>query len=370
MNKLRGCFSRLRCYVPTPSLLFFVLFLLAVATHLVARLSPDAADFINRYIAFVPRAVLGYGSGWFPFSLAEVLILLIPVWLGLLVFFAVRISRDRLRSARFLCFLLSLLVLFYAVFVFTFGCGYFGRSLDEKLALEKKEVSAEQLYETACWLIEQVKAREGAVAFTPEGSSQMPYSYAGMDQALVSAYQTLSAAYPFVTHICVGSKPVLLSSPMTYTHITGVYTFFTGEANVNTTYPDYSTVYTAAHELAHQRGIARENEANFVAFLACIRAEDSYLNYAGYFNMLQYVMNALYRADRKLYQSLALTDHMIGEMRAYNRVYDKYDGQGVGQVADKLNNAYLQGMGTEGVASYGLVVDLAVAYYETMIKTE
>ena len=85
--------------------------------------------------------------------------------------------------------------------------------------------------------------------------------------------------------------------------ISGIYSFFTGEANVNVEYPDYCLPFTAAHELSHQRGICRENEANFVAFLVCIGSEDDYIRYSGYLNVYEYLASALYRADKELYKS-------------------------------------------------------------------
>ena len=152
---------------------------------------------------------------------------------------------------------------------------------------------------------------------------------------------------------------------MSYTHITGVYTFFTGEANINITFPDYTIPYTAAHELAHQRGIAREDEANFVAYLVCIESDDGYIRYSGYINLLEYVMNALYRADSTLYSEFlgSLSADVRGEMRAYSAFFDKYRDSVASEISGVVNDTYLTIQGTPGTASYGMVVDLAVAYY-------
>ena len=50
-------------------------------------------------------------------------------------------------------------------------------------------------------------------------------------------------------------------------------------------------------------------------------------------------------------------------MIAYNEFIEPYEDHVLGEVSSTVNNAYLEMNGTEGVASYGLVVDLAVAYY-------
>ena len=55
---------------------------------------------------------------------------------------------------------------------------------------------------------------------------------------------------------------------------------------------------------------------------------------------------------------------MRSELRAYSAFFDKYRDSAVSEVSGAVNNAYLQMQGTEGTRSYGLVVDLAVAYYK------
>ena len=160
---------------------------------------------------------------------------------------------------------------------------------------------------------------------------------------------------------------------MSETHFTGFYTFFTGEANINVDFPDYTLPYTAAHEFAHQRGIARENEANFIAFLVCSSSDDLYLQYSGYLNLYEYVASALYSASPTMYYEVYATvpAYAKQEMRAYSAFYAKYKDSEAGKVGSSINNAFLQANGTvEGTKSYGLVVDLAVAYYRTVVSAE
>ncbi|MBP3437609.1 MAG: DUF3810 domain-containing protein [Clostridia bacterium] len=354
-----------RFFLSLPKLLFVAvgLFLASLITHLCALAFPSVADFVNLRVASLFRSALGYISSVFPFSLAEIAIVLLPVFLFLLVFFAVRAARSKEKTKRMLAFLLSLLLLFYCLFVFTLGIGYASSPLEEKLGYQQTPVDGESLYQTALWLLYEAEHLAPEAIPNGEEGTKMPYSYQEMNKALLTGYKSLAEKTPFLSSMQVGTKPVALSSLMGYTQITGVYTFFTGEANVCVVYPDYSTVFTAAHEMAHARGIAREDEANFTAFLACISAKDSYIRYAGYLNMLQYVYNALYRADKSLYAKISLPPVIEAEFRAYNAVYDKYDNSGIGALSESINNAYLQAMGTQGTVSYGLVVNLAVSYY-------
>ena len=116
--------------------------------------------------------------------------------------------------------------------------------------------------------------------------------------------------------------------------------------------------------MAHAAGIAREDEANFIAFLALAESENAYFRYSAHLNILQYTLGALYRADRELYAELffSLSPKIKGEFHAYNLAFDEVDGHFVRDVAQSVNDAYLSGVGTEGTVSYTLVVRLGVAY--------
>lgn len=336
--------------------------------YLIARLSPAFSDFFNRYISQPLRLLYAKLTNFLPFSLAEGLLILLPVLLGFLLWHAVRKrTATRRHVLVYTAEILSIAVLLLVIFVWNFGVGYYTSPLDseDKLDLQRTEVSAQQLYETALILVDKVNTHAAQVQYRYDDFSVMPYSHDEMNRKLMAAYKDFCEEYDFMDTFGSRVKPVMLSEAMSYTHITGVYSYFTGEANLNVVFPDYSLPYTAAHELAHQRGIARENEANFIAFLVCIRSDDAYLRYSGYLNLYEYVASALYRADPELYNDARsrLVTPVRQELRAYSAFFDKYRESTVSEVSGAINNSYLQLQGTEGTRSYGLVVDLAVAYY-------
>ena len=159
-----------------------------------------------------------------------------------------------------------------------------------------------------------------------------------MTTKLNTAYDSLATKYDFIQTFNSRPKQVVLSEPWTYTHISGVYTFFTGEANVNINFPDYTIPYTCAHEMAHQRGISREDEANFIAFLICAESDDPYRRYSGFLSLYEYVRNALYTADATLYTDVAKSVALSAkyEMASYSEFFDKYKEN----VADFVCNKY------------------------------
>ncbi len=336
--------------------------------YVVFLLSPSFSDFFNRYPAAFLRAVLAKITGIIPFSLAETAIMLLPLIITVVVIKIVKAAKGELRdTARMLICMLSVLSLFFSSFSLLFASGYRGTTLDQKLGLERTAVSAKDLESTARILLSELKELTGEITYAPSGASMMPYSLFEMNDELQEAYKKASKKYDFLPNFTSRVKPIILSEPMTYTHISGIYTFFTGESNINTNFPDYTLPYTAAHELAHQRGIAREDEANFVAFLVCIESDDPYIRYSGYMNLYEYVLSALYEADSKAYSAIVneTGNALVGEIVAYNQFFDKYRDNVVADVSGSMNDNYLQSQGqAAGSRSYGMVVDLAVAYYK------
>ncbi len=337
--------------------------------HLTAIFVPAFADWFNRYVGAAVRAGMAYLTGWIPFSLAEMLILALPLIFVLLLRVALtRYSGSWREVLRYCAGLLALLLCFYILFVWGFGTGYHASTVEEKLGLDRQPVSAAELEETARYLVARIDIEHDDITYRPDGFSVMPYSHSEMNDHLLDAYDTVCDRYPFVQRLRSRIKQVILSEPWTYTHIAGVYTYFTGESNLNMNFPDYTLPYTAAHELAHQRGVAREDEANFMAFLVCIESADPYIRYSGYLNLYEYVASALYSADPDRYFAVldTIDEDMRGELIAYSAFFDQYRETVVSEVSGAINDTYLKLQGTEGEKSYGRVVDLAVAWYQSL----
>ena len=355
--------------LPRVCMVIYLLALISVGLYIAFTRSTALSDWFNQNISTWGRRILAYSTAWIPFSFAEMLLILIPLIVVVLIVIAYRHFCDSGRSARiYLGILLSIPCAVLVVFVWNFAPGYYGTTLDQKLELDREKVSANELYATAEILSAELDKLTPEITFLEDGSSLMPYSYEEMNDKLLKAYDQFCEKYDFIDNFYSLAKPVALSEPMSYTHITGVYTFFTGEANINVNFPDYTVPYTAAHELAHQRGIAREDEANFVAFLVCLESDDPYIRYSAYLNVYEYVGSALRSADRELYKEsyLSLPKEIQAEEIAYSKFFDKYRKNVVADVSQKTNDLYLQSQGApEGSRSYNLVVDLAVAYYKT-----
>ena len=361
--------------LPLACKIIYLIFAMCCPLYAVFRISPTFSDWFNGHISLWGRRALSHLTVWLPFSLAEWLILSLPILVAALVVLAAKkYSHSWRASAVYLGRLVSVLCVVGILFVLCFAPGYSGTTLDRKLGLERKPVSAKELEETGYWLTSEVAKVSGDLLFpSADSSSVMPFSYDEMNDLLMDAYASYTETHSFPDHFYSRTKRVMLSEPMSYTHITGVYSFFTGEANINVNFPDYSIPFTAAHELAHQRGVAREDEANMIAFLVCLESENDYIRYSALLSVYEYVASALYSADRDAYRAVSatLSAGARQEEIAYSAFFEKYRDNAAANVSQSVNNAYLQSQGSkEGTRSYNMVVDLTVAYYRERIAAK
>ena len=147
---------------------------------------------------------------------------------------------------------------------------------------------------------------------------------------------------------------------------TGVYFPFTGEANVNIDAPACLRPAVIAHEMAHQRMVASELEANFVGIAAAVRSGDTVFMYSGYLMGLMELSSALYTASPELWTQIVQTYFTpeLSQDWADNHDYWAARSSPAEATAQDVYDAFLKGNGQElGILSYGACVDLLVTYF-------
>ncbi len=358
MEKLKNVLKS----IPRWCRVVFAVFPVMVVLHLLYSLSPAFAEFYVRTVGAFFRTLLAYLTNLFPISVAEGIIIFTPIAMIMMFIYGLRGSDGAI--FRLFWGSLSALLTVYSLFTLTFAAGFYVRDIGDIFGIERRDITVDELYSAA--LITAEGANEAYRELDGRGpdSTVMGMTYSEMNKDLLTAFERVSDKYGYPVKMYSSIKPVVLSEPMTYTHISGVYTFFTGEANINVNYPDFVIPYTAAHELSHQRGVSRENEANLVAFLVCLEADDPYIRYSGYLNMFEYMASALGNVSRDKLTELYshLDDGVMNELISYSRFFDKYRENVAADISDVVNDTYLTVMDGTDSRSYGMVVDLAVVY--------
>ena len=166
----------------------------------------------------------------------------------------------------------------------------------------------------------------------------------------------------------------VMSRLMSHMRIGGFFSPWTLEAHYNGEMPPHRKPFMMVHELAHVSGHMREDEANFIAYLASRNSSCVDFNYSAVYDGIIYVLNALHRVvSRETYAELfgELPMQIRRDMAANRAFWQQFDGP-VAEMANRANDAYLRANRQEdGVMSYGRMVDLMLAYYRTnsMLKS-
>lgn len=304
----------------------------------------------------------------FPFSVSEAVVLLaLPLSLYLIVRDLVRLIRGRHKRSFWLLNWLAAAVLVAGCFWLSAcignGVSYGRETFAEKAGMIVAGGTKEELYAVCRIMVEGINEYADRVKRDETGESLISKE---LPAESVSAMKKLGKTYDFLDQYYPRPKPVLFSEFLSKCNITGIFTPFIAEANYNKHIPAYNIGHTVCHELAHTAGFAREDEANFIGFLACIGADSDELAYSGYMLGYIYVGNALYGEDYDGWDELRkmICDEASLDLRRNTEYWSRYEKTKAAEVSDKLNDTNLKvHHQTDGIKSYGRVVDLMLAYY-------
>jgi hypothetical protein len=310
-------------------------------------------------------------SGLFPFSLAEIIVVAV---IGAAAFTAFQFisamlkSKNRLQTIfNTLINLLCILSAAYCLFLLLWGFNYYRQPLAYSMGYSIEKSTVADLEKLCSSLIEKTNQLRVNVEENEKGIMLINDGFKSVRQRSITGYQSLAPIYPFLGGTYGLPKRILLSQQLCYTGISGIYFPYTGEANVNTLVPDSMLPSTTCHEMAHQRGFAREDEANFIAYLTCKAHKDVDFQYSGYLLATIYSMNALYEYDIDRYHELysKYSDGVKRDLKYHSEFWKQFEGPAE-ELQEKINDTYLKSnKQTDGIYSYGRMVDLLLAEQKT-----
>lgn len=306
-------------------------------------------------------------------SVMEVLgVLLVAVSVAYLVWSAIAVKRaqgrrwDRAYSAVLGAICVALLI--YDGFCLLWGVNFWTDSFQDKSGIYAESVAQEDLLAVTEYFAERLTEVSDDVARDEAGLFAVPRSEILTGSTAV--YDDLEQTFPFLEFDDPGVKAMAFSRLMSIMDFTGFYCPWTGESNVNMDSPACLLPSTVAHELAHQRGIASEQECNFLAVLASTTSGQAAYEYAGWLMGYIHLGNALYRSDSEAYWAIrdALPESVKADLNYNNAYWRQFRDTVVQTVSQKVYDTSLKAYGDErGIQSYGMVVDLLVAYYREAV---
>ncbi|MBR3124381.1 MAG: DUF3810 domain-containing protein, partial [Mogibacterium sp.] len=172
-------------------------------------------------------------------------------------------------------------------------------------------------------------------------------------------YPSLRGYYPAPKQL------TLLSRAFSSMGVSGIYSPFTVEANINGEMPDMEKPFTSCHELSHLRGYMNEGEANYIGWLACIGSDDPAFNRSGWLIAWMHAGGALSRIDPESYEMLRerLPSYAVSEIEENSLFWSSHETKAA-EVQDRVNDAYLKANDQkDGIQSYGMLTTLMLMHY-------
>ena len=251
----------------------------------------------------------------------------------------------------------------YAGFCLLWGVNYHTDSFQDRSGIVARQGTAAELQQ----LTERFAAELTAAADDVPRDEHGVFSVDRRDvlrrapAVMESAFDT----FPTLRYGDVTPKAFVNSRAMTAMDFTGFYFPFTGEANINMDCPAAFLPSTAIHEMAHQRQIASEQECNFVAIAVSSMSDDPLYRYSGLLMGYVHLSNALYRANPTAWETIRaqLPAGVQADLRANNE-YWAANHTRFTDATQKVYDSFIKTNGDpNGVKSYGMVVDMLLAYY-------
>lgn len=353
------------------------LFILCIILNVTAWLSTPFCDWYNKYIFPLWTNTYGRLTSLLPFSFGEILIWIavigIPASLISLAVLLIVKKGKRRKIAKVYGLTYLWIIAFVAVtetlncFIL-YHCSTFGRLYD----IPEEQYTETQLLELCYVLTDETNSLSAQVQRDENGCFVLT---SDLNDTAADSMRRLGEEFPQLDGYYVKPKAVMYSYFMSQQYLMGIYFPFSMEANYNDEMYPSNLPDTVCHELAHTKGFIQEDEANFIAFLACHRSENVEYRYSGYLNALKYVLgqvreNCGSETVNEVYSKLdggVLAD-INGNSDYWQSVQESdkglIDSKTVANVSDKAMEASLKLNGVEdGKKSYGRMVDLLLNYY-------
>ena len=302
-----------------------------------------------------------------PFSLGEWLYAAFLTGVGLYILTELSLlllRGGRLRRLyRLLVRLTALGLSVYALFCLLWGVYYYGDDFIARSGLKRGEIRGEELELVTLYFADRLN----------EYAPQVPRDAAGLcrtDRAGVlgrspGIFRAAEQRFPCLAGPEIPAKGMFFSRIMSIIDFTGFFCPFTAEANVNLDFPEAFFAASVAHELSHQRGVAKEQEANFVAVLASLESGDPDYCYSACMMAYTHLGNALAGVEPNALWMIysGLDAGVKADLLANNAYWAQFETP-VQTVTNTVYEGFLQSYGqTLGIRSYGACVDLLVNYY-------
>lgn len=295
-NAYRTAFRRLLAIV----LITIAIFLFGLNSYLVEHIY---AAHLYKYISIALRSV----SSLIPIPLGDLLYLIL---IGFIVYQIILLIRKAFkkrlqRQDRVLIpiSLASFFLVLYIAFKLLWGLNYARPPINKLLGISDKKYSNKELIALAEFLIKNINHIQTLRDANPVIKTRR-YSVEELQRVASATYAGLAKTNGFFLYRQPVVKNVLNTWLITKIGLEGYYSPISGEANLNMRIPAPNLPFVTCHEIAHQLGVGREDEANLVGYICATHSSDLNFKYSGYYAVLKNVLFELRIKEPERYQDV------------------------------------------------------------------
>lgn len=291
------------------------------------------------------------------FSIGDIIYSFIFFFLLIIIY---KIFRKKSRHA-YLVKLLKTINILYFIYQIFWGLLYFQSPIIEKLPTKK--ISEETLSKLTLKYIHKTNISRNYVLQDKNGVFCIK-NIEETKHKILENQKKIPRKFSEKQYTLIDNfKPTLLGKYFSYTGILGYYNPFTSEAQYNPQLPATYIPFTLAHESAHQLGFAREQEANFIAYLICKNSKNPDLEYSANLYVLKSLLNAQLEKNPEFVgqAKLFLSDAVKRDLENNKMFYENHQGW-INNLFHTTNDLFLKSNRQEGSITYSYFIELLIRY--------
>ena len=254
----------------------------------------EICEWWTKNVSGVFVAISGICTDWIAISLFEIFLILSVVWIIVTLVTIIKslVKKEGKNAIKLLLLLFCFAFIFLDLYNISAGFAYNRKQLN--FTLYEEEVKEEDVYLFAQNYVKKLNELASRLPKDKNGAIVCPYTIKELSDLLDNEYSKLNKEFgDYLTEYSPRAKSSIFSYFMSEMHIVGMFFAPTAEIHVNTHCPSYDIACTVAHEMAHGKGVMREDDANMISYYVMLNSDDDYVLFSVMYSLLNQVLSAV-----------------------------------------------------------------------------
>lgn len=329
-----------------------IIFLILLSIFILYQILKTNVEFCEWYSITIGRffqVMFGMIVKYFPISLTENYFIFLIIFSITLLVKSIKLFSKHKGINGAITLNKVILMIFATVTIYNAACTLEYNRKPVPVPMYNGEVKKEEYEDIIRYFMDDFNYCSSLLTYDEKGEIKSEYSLQKLNKIFENEYKRMQEIDDkYFTSFTSFGKPMISSFIYRELWITGVYFAPFGESNINMLQTNAELPFTIAHELAHSKGIIRENDANMVALYLTLTSDNYYLRYSGYINWFTSLFNiSKYSDDKSMYSRLAreIDPNIFKNWNYMSKYWDEHDL--ANRIGDFINDLYLKLQGTK-----------------------